>query len=118
MTVSAAHHDPTAFDVREFARTAQGSLRDELDLAAIAGAPLPRDIERTLAALAALEGATMAHLRNVLVTSTHKDARVTAFLVTFVVRGLAIRLGWSLPVFRESTKRERWSIAPKDSARE
>ncbi len=29
-----------------------------------------------------------------------------AFLVTFVVRGLAIRYGWSLPVFRESTKRE------------
>ena len=38
---------------------------------------------RSLAALAVLEGATMAHLRNVLVTSTHKDARVTAFLVTW-----------------------------------
>jgi len=83
MTVSAAHHEPTAFDDGEFARTAQGSLRDELDLAAIRGAPLPREIERTLAALAALEGATMAHLRNVLVTSTHLDARVTAFLVTW-----------------------------------
>lgn len=83
MTVSAAHHEPTAFDVREFARTAQGSLRDELDLAAIAAAPPPPDVERTLAALAGLEGATMGHLRNVLVTSTHKDARVTAFLVTW-----------------------------------
>ena len=57
MTVSAAHHEPTAFDVREFARTAQGSLRDELDLAAIAAAPPPPDVERTLAALAGLEGA-------------------------------------------------------------
>jgi uncharacterized membrane protein YeiH len=35
-------------------------------------------------------------------------AMVAGFLVTFIVRGLAIRFGWSLPVFRESTKRERW----------
>ena len=35
-------------------------------------------------------------------------AMVTAFLVTLVVRSLAIRFGWSLPVFHESTKRERW----------
>ena len=83
MTVSAAQHEPPAFDVREFARTAQGSLRDDLDLPAIAAEPLSHEVARTLAALAVLEGATMAHLRNVLVTSTHKDARVTAFLVTW-----------------------------------
>jgi len=41
-----------------------------------------------------------------------------AFLVTFGVRGLAIRYGWSLPVFRESTKREPWQTVPKDSAGE
>jgi uncharacterized membrane protein YeiH len=35
---------------------------------------------------------------------------VAGFLVTFTVRGLAIQLGWSLPVFRASTKRERWKI--------
>ena len=69
--------------MRAFARSAQGSLRDELDLPAIAAAPLAPDVARTLEALARLEGATMAHLRNVLVTSTHKDARVTAFLVTW-----------------------------------
>jgi uncharacterized membrane protein YeiH len=45
-------------------------------------------------------------------------AMVAGFLVTFVVRGLAIRFGWSLPAFRESTKRERWRSAPKDSARD
>ena len=42
-------------------------------------------------------------------------AMIAAFLVTFIVRGLAIRFGWSLPVFRDSGKRERWRIAPKDS---
>ena len=75
--------EPASFDVREFARTAQGSLRDDVDLAAFAAAPLVPDVVRVLTSLAALEGATMAHLRNVLVTPTHKDARVTAFLVSW-----------------------------------
>lgn len=35
-------------------------------------------------------------------------AMVAGFLVTFGVRGLAIAFGWSLPVFRASTRRERW----------
>jgi uncharacterized membrane protein YeiH len=32
-------------------------------------------------------------------------AMVAGFVVTFVVRGLAIRFGWSLPVFRASARR-------------
>jgi uncharacterized membrane protein YeiH len=35
-------------------------------------------------------------------------AMTAGFLATFVVRGLAIRFGWSLPVFRDTAKRERW----------
>jgi hypothetical protein len=38
------------------------------------------------------------------------------FLVTFSVRGLAIKLGWSLPVFRESATREQWKIERKPLA--
>jgi uncharacterized membrane protein YeiH len=45
-------------------------------------------------------------------------AMVAGFLVTFGVRSMAITFGWSLPVFRESTKRERWKSEPKDSAKE
>jgi len=45
-------------------------------------------------------------------------AMVAAFLVTFTVRGLAIKFGWSLPVFRESTKLERWKSDPKDSGKD
>ena len=45
-------------------------------------------------------------------------AMIAGFLVTFTVRGLAIKFGWSVPVFRETTKRERWKSARKDSARE
>ena len=43
-------------------------------------------------------------------------AMLAGFLVTFVVRSLAFTFGWSLPVFRESSKRERWRIEPKESA--
>jgi uncharacterized membrane protein YeiH len=41
-------------------------------------------------------------------------AMIAGFLVTFIVRSLAIRFGWSLPVFRESTKRERWTSDRQD----
>jgi uncharacterized membrane protein YeiH len=44
------------------------------------------------------------------------SAMAAGFLVTFVVRSLAITLGWSLPAFRESTRRERWRSRSKDSS--
>ncbi|GLI26608.1 hypothetical protein ARHIZOSPH14_08500 [Agromyces rhizosphaerae] len=71
------------FDVREFARSAQGSLRGELDLEAFATSPLAPAVAEGVGVLGRLEGATMDVLRNMLVTATHKDARVTAFLVTW-----------------------------------
>jgi uncharacterized membrane protein YeiH len=44
-------------------------------------------------------------------------AMMAGFAVVFTVRGLAIWYGWSLPVFRESSKRERWK-SPSPEARE
>jgi uncharacterized membrane protein YeiH len=41
-------------------------------------------------------------------------AMIAGFVVTFTVRGMAMKFGWSLPVFRESTKRERWTSDIKD----
>jgi len=41
-------------------------------------------------------------------------AMVGGFLVTFGVRGLAIRFGWSLPVFGGSATRARWTNEPRD----
>ncbi|QEO15443.1 hypothetical protein FLP10_14150 [Agromyces intestinalis] len=67
------------FDLAAYTRTAHGSHRDAIgeigDLTAdeLALVRLLRD----------LESATMPYLRRVLVTPTHKDARVTAFLVTW-----------------------------------
>jgi uncharacterized membrane protein YeiH len=40
-------------------------------------------------------------------------AMLMGFLAAFGMRGLAITFGWSLPVFRESTRRERWTSERK-----
>jgi hypothetical protein len=71
------------FSVRDYARTAVGSQRATIDLAGFAASPLKPETLRALRYAAALESDTMGHLRNVLVTATHKDARVTAFLGTW-----------------------------------
>ncbi|RKR76265.1 hypothetical protein [Frondihabitans australicus] len=83
MTTSSSAGNAGAFDIREFTRTAQGNFRSELDLAAYESAPLDTATLEMLRYLTRLESATMEHLRNLLVTATHKDARVTAFLVTW-----------------------------------
>ena len=83
-TAAAAAAGPAPdFDVRAYARTAVGNLREGLDLDAYETAPLSVETLRTIAFLQAVERATLQHLRNVLVTPTHKDARITAFLTTW-----------------------------------
>lgn len=71
------------FDVRAYARTAIGNLREGINLDAYAKSPLSAATLRSISFLQAVERATMQHLRNVLVTPTHKDARITAFLTTW-----------------------------------
>ncbi|MES2094259.1 MAG: hypothetical protein V4531_10680 [Actinomycetota bacterium] len=79
-----SRRDSTArFDVRGFARTARGNHRETLRLADFATDPLSADSIRAVRYLARLESGTMEQLRNLLVTATHKDARITAFLVTW-----------------------------------
>lgn len=71
------------FDVREFARTARGSHRADIDTDAIAKAGLSTDAVHLIRVLRDLERGTLDRMRNLLVTATHKDARVTAFLATW-----------------------------------
>ena len=71
------------FSVREYARTAFGTHRPSIALETFEQQPLTSDTLRVLAYIQAVEHATMNHLRNVLVTPSHKDARVTAFLTTW-----------------------------------
>jgi hypothetical protein len=72
-----------SFDIREFARTAAGNHRAELDLSEVAPGRLPVEALHLVRTLRDLERTTMQRMRNVLVTATHKDARVTAFLTTW-----------------------------------
>lgn len=76
--------ETAGFDVREFARTAHGSHRGTLDLGALAKEPLDAESVRLARALRDMERATLHRVRDLLVTATHKDARVTAFLTTWM----------------------------------
>jgi hypothetical protein len=85
---SAAHEaevslESGSFDIREFTRTARGNHRAELRLDEVAKSGLGADAIRLLRLLRDLERSTMQRMRNLLVTATHKDARVTAFLTTW-----------------------------------
>ncbi len=71
------------FDIREFARTARGNHRSELQLDDIRQAKIGLDAVKLVRTLRDLERTTMQRMRNLLVTATHKDARITAFLTTW-----------------------------------
>lgn len=73
----------TLFDVRAFARTAHGSMRGDIDLERFVETPLSAEALDAIAYLRGLERGVVTHLRRLLVTATHKDARVTAFLTTW-----------------------------------
>lgn len=72
--------DRGPFNVREFARTARGSHRAALELD---GLEVDAEAAHLIRILRDLERSTMHRMRNLLVTATHKDARVTAFLTTW-----------------------------------
>jgi hypothetical protein len=99
------------FSVREFARTAVGTHRPHLQLGEFDTQPLSAETLRVLSYARAVEHATMNHLRDVLVTPTHKDARVTAFLTTWAFEKFWI--ADALDAVLE--KHERWEIAPQSA---
>lgn len=103
------------FDVREFARTARASHRGELDLDQITASGLSADAIRLLRLLRDLERSTMQRMRNVLVTATHKDARVTAFLSTWAFE--KFWLADALDAVLEATGDDLHSSAPAGGLR-
>jgi hypothetical protein len=103
------------FDVREFARTARGNHREDLQLSEFSSTPLGPESVRMVRYLGRLESATMEHLRNLLVTATHKDARVTAFLVTWAFEKFWI--ADALDAVLEANGLERFQDAPEGEVR-
>ena len=115
MTTTGELGQRTRFDVREFARTARGNHRDTLQLSEYTATPLSPDSVRMVRYLGRLEGATMEHLRNLLVTATHKDARVTGFLVTWAFEKFWI--ADALDAVLEANGLPRFQDAPEGKVR-
>ncbi|TCP57544.1 hypothetical protein EV191_1011501 [Tamaricihabitans halophyticus] len=83
------------FDVRAYAQTAEGLRPEQADLAAFTEEPLTRPGLDAVAMLAGLCAGCVAQLREVLVTPSHRETRVTAFLTT-----RAYELHWSRQTLR------------------
>jgi len=115
MTTTGEVAQRTRFDVREFARSARGNHRDTLQLAEYTAVPLSPDSVRMVRYLGRLESATMEHLRNLLVTATHKDARVTGFLVTWAFEKFWI--ADALDAVLEANGLQRFQDAPEGKVR-
>lgn len=104
------------FDLRAYAGSAHGSLRAQLSLEGVE--PADAGTLHLLGSLHTLEGATMQWLRSVLVTATHKDARVTAFLVTWAYEkywiadaiGAMIEAGGGVVPSADTPARERGTV--------
>jgi hypothetical protein len=69
-----------AFDIDEYTRTAGAVRYDDLDYAAFATRPLSADGLRSLRYMCDIESHTVCYLRDLLVTPSHADPEVTAFL--------------------------------------
>ncbi|TDE98707.1 hypothetical protein EXU48_00365 [Occultella glacieicola] len=73
--------DSAGFDVRSYTRTPRSLRRKDLDLAALQG--LGTNTLLTLRHLQQVERGTLRLMRDLLVTPTHAESRVTAFLTTW-----------------------------------
>ncbi|MGH8826085.1 MAG: hypothetical protein ACRDVZ_00530 [Jiangellaceae bacterium] len=71
------------FDVRAYARNPQELRRTDIDLTQFSTRPLAPATVRAITHLAGAERHTIRLLRDVLVTPSHREARVTAFLTTW-----------------------------------
>lgn len=73
----------TPFEVQQFTRDAQGSLRADIDTNTFHENPLSPERLRELRYLWDLERSTMGQVRHVVVSYTNKESRVAAFLTTW-----------------------------------
>ena len=69
-----------AFDIRDYTRTSKGVQWQDLPLEDFRDDPLPADTLRSLQYMCDVEYHTVCYLRDMLVTPSHKDTDVTAFM--------------------------------------
>jgi hypothetical protein len=69
-----------AFDIAEYTNTARRVQEDDVDYDAFRDRPLSKDALRSLRYMSDVESYTICYLRDLLVTPSHKDPEITAFL--------------------------------------
>lgn len=69
-----------AFDIANFTKGSQGVAWSDLDFEEFRRNPLPPDVLRSLTYMCHVEYYTVCYLRDILVTPSHRDPKVTAFL--------------------------------------
>ncbi len=69
-----------AFDIDEYAETSEGVTWEDLDFSAFDREPLGEDTLRTLRYMCNVEYHTVCYLRDLLVTPSHKERDVNAFM--------------------------------------
>lgn len=74
-----------AFDIGSYTRKSSAVAFDDLDLESFRSDPLPAGTLRTLTYMADVEYHTVCYLRDILVTPSHTDPSVTAFMTMWNV---------------------------------
>lgn len=69
-----------SFDLDDYQATARPVQLDDLDLGAFRTRPLPEEALRALRYMHDVESHTVCYLRDLLLTASHKDPRITTFL--------------------------------------
>lgn len=69
-----------AFDIREYTRKSEGVKWEDLPIEVFRDDPLPRGTVRSLRYMCNVEYHTICYLRDMLVTPSHQDPKITAFM--------------------------------------
>jgi hypothetical protein len=73
-----------SFDIVNYSATAQRVVDDDVDYSAFERTPLPEAALRALQYMSDVESHTICYLRDLLVTPSHQDPEITAFLTMWV----------------------------------
>lgn len=110
-----------AFDVDIYTREVAPVRFDDIEYEAFASRPLPRDVLRCLRYMCDVESHTVCYLRDLLVTPSHADPEVTAFLTMWSYEeywhgeALAqVLAAHEIPTGREHIRRVRSRLGRRD----
>jgi hypothetical protein len=101
-----------SFDLEDYQATARPVRVDDIDFGAFRTRPLPEEALRALRYMHDVESHTVCYLRDLLLTASHKDPRITTFLTmwNYEEHFHGVAIGKVLEAHGEASEAER--IAP------